>query len=84
MTNGDRRTIIIARLRAKPLAAGQLLCALALAALILKQARGDTAGEVVRHILFGDVVMTALMMAGGTAPMVMGSSTGVHICRNSR
>ena len=54
---------MIARLRAKPLAAGQLLCALALAALILKQARGDTAGEVVRHILFGDVVMTALMMA---------------------
>ncbi|MGH6651991.1 MAG: hypothetical protein ACREB7_12770 [Sphingopyxis sp.] len=54
-------TIVIARLKPKPLAAGQLLCALALAALVLRQARGDTAGEVVRSIFFGDVVMTALM-----------------------
>lgn len=54
---------MIARLKAKPLAAGQLLCALALAALVLRQARGDTAGEVVRHILFGDGVMTAAMAA---------------------
>lgn len=54
-------TIVIARLKPKPLAAGQLLCALALAALVLRQARGDTAGEVVRSIVFGDVVMTALM-----------------------
>ena len=61
MTNGDRRTIVIARLRAKPLAAGQLLCALALAGLIAAQAHGDTAGEVVRSILFGDLVMTVLM-----------------------
>ena len=61
MTNGDRRTIVIARLRAKPLAAGQLLCALALAGLIAAQAHGDTAGEVARSILFGDLVMTVLM-----------------------
>ena len=54
-------TIVIARLKPKPLAAGQLLCALALAALIAMQARGDTAGEVVSSIVFGDVVMTALM-----------------------
>jgi hypothetical protein len=54
-------TIVIARLKPKPLAAGQLLCALALAALIAMQARGGTAGEVVRSIVFGDVVMTALM-----------------------
>ena len=52
---------MIARLRAKPLAAGQLLCALALAGLIAAQAHGDTAGEVVRSILFGDLVMTVLM-----------------------
>ena len=62
MKNGDRRTIVIARLKPKPLAAGQLLCALALAALVLRQARGDTAGEVVRSILLGDVAMTALMV----------------------
>jgi len=61
MRTGDRMTIVIARLRPKPLAAGQLLCALALAALVAMQARGDTIGEVVRHIVFGDVVMTALM-----------------------
>lgn len=56
-----RPVIVIARLRAKPLAAGQLLSALALAALVIAQARGDTAGEVVRSIVFGDPVMTALM-----------------------
>ena len=63
MRTGDRMTIVIARLKPKPLAAGQLLCALALAALVAMQARGDTIGEVVRHIVFGDVVMTALMAA---------------------
>ncbi len=63
MKNGDRSTIVIARLKPKPLAAGQLLCLLALAALMAMQARGDTAGEVVRSIVFGDVVMTALMAA---------------------
>ena len=61
MKTGDRRTIVIARLKPKPLAAGQLLSLLALGALVAMQARGDTAGEVVRSILFGDVVMTALM-----------------------
>lgn len=61
MKTGDRRTIVIARLKPKPLAAGQFLCLLALGALIAMQARGDTAGEVVRSIVFGDVVMTALM-----------------------
>lgn len=63
MMTADRMTIVIARLKPKPLAAGQLLCALALAALVAMQARGDTVGEVVRHIVFGDVVMTALMAA---------------------
>ncbi len=63
MSNGDRRTITIARLKPKPLAAGQMLCLLAFGVLVAMQARGDTAGEVVRHILFGDVVMTALMAA---------------------
>jgi len=62
-SNGDRRMIVIARLKPKPLAAGQLLCALALGVLVVVQARGDTAGEVVRHILFGDAVMTAAMAA---------------------
>ena len=61
MKTGDRRTIVIARLKPKPLAAGQLLSLLALGALIAMQARGDTAGEVVRSILFGDIVMTAVM-----------------------
>lgn len=59
----NRQTIVIARLKAKPLAAGQLLCALALLGLVIAQARGDTAGEVVRSILFGDPAMTALMAA---------------------
>lgn len=61
MKTGDRRTIVIARLKPKPLAAGQFLCLLALGALVAMQARGDTAGEVVRSIFFGDIVMTALM-----------------------
>ncbi|AQA01036.1 hypothetical protein BWQ93_19245 [Sphingopyxis sp. QXT-31] len=52
---------MIARLKAKPLVAGQLLCALALAGLIAQQARGDSAGEVVRSVVFGDAAMTALM-----------------------
>jgi hypothetical protein len=63
MKTGDRRTIVIARLKPKPLAAGQLLSLLALGALVAMQARGDTAGEVVRSIFFGDIVMTALMAA---------------------
>lgn len=58
-----RPVVVIARLKAKPLAAGQLLSALTLAALMVAQARGDTAGEVVRSIVFGDPVMTALMAA---------------------
>jgi hypothetical protein len=58
---GARPVVVIARLKAKPLAAGQLLSALALAALVVAQARGDTAGEVVRSIVFGDPAMTALM-----------------------
>lgn len=53
--------VVIARLKAKPLVAGQLLSVLALAALVIQQARGDTAGEVVRSIVFGDAAMTALM-----------------------
>lgn len=62
-SNGDRRTIVIARLKPKPLAAGQLLCVLALGVLVAVQARGDTAGEVVRSIVFGDIAMTAAMAA---------------------
>lgn len=58
---GARPVVVIARLKAKPLVAGQLLCALALAALVVKQARGDTAGEVAASIVFGDAAMTALM-----------------------
>lgn len=67
MRHVNRQTIVIARLKPKPLAAGQLLCALALLGLAAQQARGDTAGEVVRSILFGDPAMTALMAgaAGG-------------------
>jgi hypothetical protein len=54
--SGARPVVVIARL-----AAGQLLCLLALGGLVIRQARGDTAGEVVRSILFGDAAMTALM-----------------------
>ncbi len=59
--SGARPFVVIARLKPKPLAAGQLLCALALAALVIAQARGDTAGEVAASIVFGDAAMTALM-----------------------
>lgn len=63
MTGWDRKMVVVGRLKAKPLLAGQLLCALALAALVARQARGDTAGEIVRHILLGNLVVTALIAA---------------------
>ena len=66
MTHWDRRIVVIARLKAKPLLAGQLLCALLFAGLALRQGwpvRADGAGQVVRSILFGDAVATALLIA---------------------
>lgn len=52
---------MIGRLQAKPLAAGQLLCALALVGLLIRQAQGEGAAEIIRHILFGNLMVTALI-----------------------
>ncbi|QCB56826.1 hypothetical protein E5675_03905 [Sphingopyxis sp. PAMC25046] len=57
---------MIGRLKAKPLLAGQLLCALAAAALVVRQASGawgDGAGDVLRMLLFGNLLVTAAIVA---------------------
>ena len=54
--------IVIGRLQAKPLLAGQLLCALLLAGLIARQAQGGSVREAAGHILFGNPVMTLLIV----------------------
>ncbi|WP_432769670.1 hypothetical protein [Sphingopyxis sp.] len=59
MKHWDRRIVILGRLQAKPLLIGQLLCALALAGLIARQARGSSALEIVGSILFGNLLVTA-------------------------
>lgn len=66
----SRAVIVVARLKAKPLLAGQLVSALAFAALVWRQAapvRADGAGEMIRSLLFGDAVATVLMIAAGFA-----------------
>ena len=62
----NRPVIVIARLKAKPLLAGQLVAALLLAGLALGQAwpvRADGVGAMLRAILFGDALATAAMLA---------------------
>ena len=66
----SRPTIVIARLKAKPLLAGQLVAALAFAALAWGQVgpvRADGAGAMIRALLFGDAVATAAMIAAAFA-----------------
>jgi hypothetical protein len=63
MTHGDRRIVVIGRLKAKPLLAGQLLCALALAGLMLRQARGEGVLEIAASMVFGNLAVTALIGA---------------------
>ena len=63
MARWDHRIVVIGRLQAKPLAAGQLLCALALVGLLARQARGSSALEIVGSILFGNLLVTALIAA---------------------
>jgi hypothetical protein len=66
MTGGFSRQIVIGRLKAKPLLAGQLLCGLAAAALVVRQANGawgDGAGEVLRAILFSNLLASAGIVA---------------------
>lgn len=65
MKHWDRQIIVLGRLRAKPLLAWQLVCALALAGLVARQARGSTALEIVGNIIFGNLLITA--MIAGTA-----------------
>ncbi|WP_447760960.1 hypothetical protein [Sphingopyxis panaciterrae] len=54
---------MIARLQAKPLAAGQLLCALLAAGLVARQAQGAGAAEIVANLLLGNLVVTAMIGA---------------------
>lgn len=66
----DRQIIVVARLKAKPLLAGQLVAALAFAALAWGQmwpVRRDGAGEMIRSLLFGDAVATVAMLAAAFA-----------------
>lgn len=58
--------VILGRLKAKPLLVWQALCALLLAGLLVRQAAAawdDGAGQVVRSILFGNLIVTALIVA---------------------
>ncbi len=62
---GSRR-VVLARLKAKPLLAGQLLCALAAAVLALQQALpvwDDGVGAVVRALLFGNLLVSGMMLS---------------------
>ena len=66
MSSGFSRRIVIGRLKAKPLLAGQLLCALFAAGLAARQASGawgHGAGEVLRAMLFGNLQATAAIAA---------------------
>ncbi|WP_293972778.1 hypothetical protein [Sphingopyxis sp.] len=63
MARSDHRIVVIGRLQAKPLAAGQLLCVLALIGLLARQARGSSALEIVGSIVFGNLLVTALIVA---------------------
>ena len=70
MKHWDRHIIVVARLKAKPLLAGQLISALAFAALAWGQVgpvRADGAGEMIRALLFGDAIATAAMIAAAFA-----------------
>lgn len=62
MTSWDRKIIVIGRLQAKPLLVGQVLCALLFAGLVARQARGGSAGEMAANILFGNVMVTLLIV----------------------
>ncbi|NIJ35486.1 hypothetical protein FHR22_000135 [Sphingopyxis panaciterrae] len=62
MLHAVSRQIVIGRLKTKPLLAGQLLCALAAAGLAVRQVHGawdGGAGEAVRALLFGNLLVTA-------------------------
>jgi len=66
MAYRDRQIIVIARLKAKPLLAGQLVSALVFAALAAGQAApvaADGAAAMLRAILFGDAAASAAMLA---------------------
>ncbi len=63
MKDWKRNIVVIGRLRAKPLMVGQLLCAVLLAGLIMRQARGFSVGEMVTNLLFSNLVLTGLILA---------------------
>ncbi len=66
MAGQNHRMIVIGRLKAKPLLAGQLLCALAALALIARQAAplwDDGAGAMLRAVLLGNLLVTAGLAA---------------------
>ena len=66
----SRPVIVVARLKAKPLLAGQVIAALAFAGLAGAQAwpvRADGAGAMIRQLLFGDAVATVAMIAAAFA-----------------
>jgi len=70
MAYRDRQIIVIARLKAKPLLAGQAVAALAFAALAVGQAApvaADGAAAMLRAILFGDAAASAAMLAAAFA-----------------
>ncbi len=70
MKEWNRNIVVVARLKGKPLLAGQLISALGFAALAWAQAgpvRADGAGEMIRALLFGDAVATVAMLAAAFA-----------------
>src|SRR3546814_15521294 len=63
MTRWGSRMVVIGRLQAKPLLAGQLLCALAVVGLVARQARGAAMAAVAANPLFGNLAVTAAVAA---------------------
>ena len=58
--------VVLARLKAKPLVAGQILCGLIAVGLMLRQvarAWGDGAVEIIRVLLLGNLLVTAAIVA---------------------
>lgn len=63
MKSADRKIVVIGRLQAKPLLAWQMLCGLLLCGLIVRQSSGHGLFEIVMNILFGNLIVTALIVA---------------------
>lgn len=63
MASWDRRIVVIGRLRAQPLLAGQIGCAVLLAGTLASRIEVDARWGDIGHIMFGDPLVTVLIVA---------------------